>query len=559
MIKLKVISSLEKVFIDDDFNKYPALSKISALRGERLSLELIYTYDKVNSPYMHGSARPHLNIEGELSEYTTVREVHCVPVTKPINNAGTDDNYLRTSPGLFPDLLLPLRYGGAIRIAPDYLNSAWVEISIPKDFAAGEHTLTFSVEDATFGTASASVTVEVIAAALPDEDIYVTQWFHCDGLANYYDCEVWSERHWRIVENFARTAARCGINLLLTPVFTPPLDTAVGGERLTTQLVGVKRERCGDSYSYEFDFTLLDRWIDMCDRVGIKYFEISHLFTQWGAAHAPKIMATEGGEYKRIFGWETEAVGKEYKEFLSAFLDKFLAHMKKRGDDKRCIFHISDEPSLDHLENYKAAKAIIKEKLEGYMIVDALSKIDFYKTGALDHPIPANNHIEPFLEENIKGLWTYYCVSQPIDVSNRYISMPLWRTRSLGMQMYKYNIEGFLHWGYNFYNNQFSVDEINPYVVTAADITFPAGDSFSVYPGQRGEALESIRIISFFDGLQDIKAMKLCESLYSHEEVVSAIEEVFGKTLTFATCAKSAEMMLAIRERINGMIKAKLS
>ena len=38
--------------------------------------------------------------------------------------------------------------------------------------------------------------------------------------------------------------------MLLTPVFTPPLDTAVGGERRTVQLVDVKAE--GNQYTFGF-------------------------------------------------------------------------------------------------------------------------------------------------------------------------------------------------------------------------------------------------------------------------------------------------------------------
>ena len=92
--------------------------------------------------------------------------------------------------------------------------------------------------------------------------------------------------------------------------------------------------------------------------------------------------------------------------------------------------------------------------LEGFPIMDALSNVDFYRSGAVEHPIPANNHIEPFLQENIPGLWTYYCCSQNTDVANRFVAMPAARSRILGVQMYKYNIAGFLHWGYNFYYSQ---------------------------------------------------------------------------------------------------------
>ena len=79
-----------------------------------------------------------------------------------------------------------------------------------------------------------------------------------------------------------------------------------------------------------------------------------------------------------------------------------------------------------------------------------------------------------------------------------------------------------------------------------------------VYPDQDGTALESIRILTFNEGLQDMRAMQLCESLYSHGEVVAAIEEVLGEELTFTRCAKSSSEMLAVREKINSMIKAKI-
>ena len=73
-----------------------------------------------------------------------------------------------------------------------------------------------------------------------------------------------------------------------------------------------------------------------------------------------------------------------------------------------------------------------------------------------------------------------------------------------------------------------------------------------------GTALESTRLVVFYEALQDIKAMKLAESLTSHQTVVEAIEKVLGKELTFETCAKSSETMLTIREAVNTIIKNNL-
>ena len=557
MLKTKLISSLSRVFVDSKLDDFTSINKMYALKGERISFQLvhsrileegegIYDYREMFTP----------KFSGELAKYVTVREVKNVGVELPVIVGDTDEYYERTEPGLYPDVLQPLHYGGKTIAKTAFPTSLWIDVTIPADAEeVGVNELKIEMISERGGVKSEDVlTIEVLNATLPEQELILTQWFHCDCLANYYDVEVWSEKHWEIIENFARVAHKNGINLLLTPTFTPPLDTQIGGERLTTQLVGVTVE----NGKYSFNFELLDRWIDMCDRIGIKYLEIAHFFTQWGAKHAPKVMATVDGEYKKIFGWETDACSDEYVTFLRTFIKEFLAYMKKNGNDKRCFFHISDEPQLEHLEFYRNAKNSVADLLDGYIIMDALSNYDFFEQGIVETPIPCNDHIKHFIEHNVPDLWTYYCCGQRVNVSNRLLAMPSWRNRSIGMQMYKYDIVGFLQWGYNFYSNQFSVDDVEPYTDSSGEHWVPAGDTYSVYPAPRGKVYESLRIVVFHDAVQDIGAMKLCESLYSKEEVVAEIEKLLGETLTFEVCAKSEETMLAIRQRINEMIKAKI-
>ena len=557
MLKTKIISSLSRVFIDSSIDEFTALERISALKGEKLSFQLVHVRElEPGEGIYHYRELFTPKFSGELAKYVTVREVKNVGVDLPIIVGDSDEYYERTTPGLYPDVLSATHYGGMTIAKTAFPTSLWIDIDIPADATCvGETELKIEMlNEAGEVKTVDTLTVDLVNATLPEQELILTQWFHCDSLAHYYDVEVWSEKHWQIVENFARAAHRNGINLLLTPTFTPPLDTKIGGERLTNQLVGVTVE----NGEYSFNFDLVDRWVDMCDRIGIKYLEIAHLFTQWGAKHAPKVMATVDGEYKKIFGWETDATSPEYVGFLRTFIPAFLEHMKKNGNDKRCFFHISDEPQMDHIESYRAAKSSVEDLLKGYVIMDALSDYDFWQLGIVDLPIPCNDHIKPFIENKVPNLWTYYCCGQRVNVSNRLIAMPSWRNRSIGMQMYKYDIVGFLQWGFNFYNNQFSVDQIEPYTDLSGEHWVPAGDTFSVYPGLRGQAIDSLRIVVFFHALQDMRAMKLCEKLYSKEEVVAEIEKIMGEELRFDVCAKSEATMLAVRERINEMIKAKV-
>ncbi len=553
MLKTKITSSLEKVFLDNTTEDFPALEKIGALRGERLSFQLVYRFE--DAVIDTGCIFLKATLEGALGQYAKIYAVKQLPVTKPVYPDRYDDAYIKTEPGLYPDLLEPMSDEICFKVTENSTDALWIELNIPDDENfSGEYPLTLTVFDEKGEKLTENtISVEVIPATLPEQKLIFTQWFYCDCLAQYYKVPVWSKRHFEIIENFAKMAVSLGINTLLTPVFTPPLDTAVGGERLTTQLVKIKKR--GEKYT--FSWTLLDKWIDMCDRVGIKNLEISHLFTQWGATHAPKIIAEVDGEEKRIFGWETDAHGEEYRKFIREFLSAFISHMKKRGDDKRCFFHISDEPTEEQLEDYGKSKSIVSDILDGYVIMDALSSYEFFEKGIVKTPIPANDHIKPFIENNVKNLWTYYCCVQCLNVSNRLVAMPSCRNRSIGMQMYKYNIVGFLHWGYNFYCSQYSIKEINPYLELSGEKWVPAGDPFSVYPAKDGTAHPSLRAIVFFDALQDMRAMQLCESLYSHDEVVGAIEEALGFDIEFDKCAKSAAEILRMRETINAMIKAK--
>lgn len=559
MIKARLVSSLEKCFPDGRPEYFRPVESVHVFKNQRISLQIAIRADR-GDPFRRW-VRP--ECRGLPAECVSFREVGCVPSDLPAYPGKSDEGYLRTEPGLFPDILEPLQMEGLVRAVAGSLRAVWIDIDMNAfDWSGITGPSDLPVSFSIFSDEPEIVmplTLKLIPAELPDTGFRVTQWFHSDCLASYYNVDVFSERHWEIIENFMRTFVRCGNNTILTPVFTPPLDTHIGGERPTVQLVKVKK---GGNGRYYFDFALLDRWIDTADRCGVKYFEISHLFTQWGAKHAPKIMAETPEGYRRIFGWETDATGKDYPRFLRAFIQALLSHLKARGDDRRCLFHISDEPNREQLDQYLASKATVADLLDGYTVIDALSNVDFYLSGAVQTPVPSNNHIEPFIkafaDEGREGLWTYYCCGQSIGVSNRLMAMTGARTRFIGTQFWKYKIAGFLQWGFNFYYNCGSYDLINPYINSTGSGWVPSGDTYSVYPASDGRALESVRINHFREGLDDMRALSLLESLIGREKTLEAVESVAGE-IVFSRCVCGTAQMLALRDRIDSLIAENLT
>ena len=536
----KVLSSLKKVFSDEEPRFEPECNILTALKNETVSFQVAYTSSSTHITYGK------IDIESPIKDHIRVRKVVEVP-SSYCCHPRVDDNYLRIKPGLYPDLLTDLE-DGRITYVAGHWQSLWVDIDVTEEMAAGVYPIAikFFNNDGE-EVCSAETSVTIFDAALPEQELIHTEWFHGDCLANYYEVDVFSDEHWRIMENFIATAVKRGINMILTPQFTPPLDTAIGGERTTIQLVDVTVT----DGKYTLDFTKLKRWVDMCQRVGVRYFEMSHLFTQWGAIAAPKVMGIVDGEYKQIFGWDTPSVGGEYTKFLHTYLPQLTVKLQEWGIADRTYFHISDEPNLNQLESYGSAKESVAEYLKGFVIIDALSDYEFYKTGVIEKPVSSNNHIHTFLDHGVKNMWSYYCTSQYHKVSNRFMYMPSSRNRIYGAQLYKYDIEGILHWGYNFYNSQYSLKQINPYVVTDAMEAFPSGDPFLVYPKEDGTPEESIRMMVHYHALTDLRAMKLLERLTSKEVVMELIEGDLAEPLTFETYPKSDMYLIALRNRIN--------
>lgn len=535
-IQFQLADALEKVFPDRQPREF-AQREISIFLEEQYSFQIAYYQKADSSDYVNIHIITNEGIE------TTISKVEKVPSNLPAYPDNFDDNYITTTPGLLPDLLLPAE-NNKMELEKDGWNALWVDLKAHS--GAGLNTVVIKITDLEGKELwNEQLSLWVIPHSLPKQKLIHTEWFHTDCLADYYGVGAFSDEHWRIVENFIKTASENGINMILTPVFTPPLDTEVGGERTTVQLVKITY----DQNKYHFDFSLLKKWLEMCKRNGIQYIEIAHLFTQWGAEFAPKIIVKENGEYIRKFGWDIAADSELYKEFLAAFLPALTEFLRENWDTEKIYFHISDEPNEGNVETYKKAKEIAEPYLEGFHIIDALSDYSFYKNGIVRKPVVANSHIDEFIKHGVPKLWTYYCCGQTKFVSNRFMAMPSARTRIIGTQLFKYDIEGFLHWGYNFYNSQLSKQKINPFEITDAINAFPSGDAFLVYPGENGTPLDSIRLRVFAQALQDLRAFQWLAELKGKQYVIDLMEK--EQSITFSEYPIEADYLLDLREVVN--------
>lgn len=560
-------SALEKVFPSVRPSVMAEGTVLSAWRGTKAAVQLVYT--------AHGGRpdmtmqRYQLRVSGAPGP-VRFREVGLMSAGLACYE-DNDDYYISKEPGLFPDLLTDVD-GLNLLPLPRQYRSVWLTFRIPEDADPGEYPVTLHVtpwchmphpngtvfhdpeaEDQTFDL---SFTLRVSAAELAPRKLLHTQWFHTDCLSQYYGVEVFSEEYWRITENFIRSAAGHGLNMLLTPVFTPPLDTPVGRERPTVQLVDMSLE----NGRWSFGFEKLERWVALLRKYGICHVEVPHLFTQWGATSTPKIVATVNGKTEKVFGWDVSAGSKEYRDFLWAFLPALRQKLEELGfDNDHVWYHISDEPSPEHMEAFLTALEQTRGLLDDCHVFDALTNFDFYRKGLVKTPVVSNDYIQPFFDAGVPDLWVYYCCVQGNLVPNRFFAMESARNRIMGVLMYLYDVQGFLHWGFNFYNAKYSLNTIDPFRTADGDCGYPAGDPFLVYPGPDGEPLDSIRGEVQDDAFLDLQALRTLEARAGRQYVIGLIHELAGmEEITFKHYPRQARFLLELRERVAAELDAKL-
>lgn len=554
-VRFKFCSSLMKVMPGSE--PEIEIRKGCSLRGERFSFQLAY------KPVENNRCMIDFKVKSPFGKHLRLRKVEPVPV----RNTGClfDDDVISKMPGLYPDLLA--EFSPEENWAPLLASwrSVWFTVDVPEDWAPGIYEISVSMR--TFWAFSStgaepdyenvgrtSFKLEVLDVVIPPQKLKNTHWFHSDCLASYYNVPVFSEEYWKIVGNFMKSAADHGINMILTPLFTPPLDTKVGGERPTVQLVGVTLSKG----KYSFDFTKLDRWISLAKKCGIKYFEMSHLFTQWGAYFTPKIIASVNGNARRIFGWDIASDSQEYQKFLDAFLPALVQYLNKKRLRKSTYFHCSDEPHGEaHSLHYCKCKEILEKHLSGFRVIDALSDVELFKKSVVKYPVPIENKLEEFLEVGMEERWTYYACDPTTIYPARFIHMPSSRNRILGTLLYAYRIEGFLHWGFNYYYSSYSRFLINPYLCNDADYSFPGGDPFLVYPGKNGIPEDSIRSEVFYEALQDQRILEKLESFIGRDAVMSAINRLSpGGKIRMCEYPRGEKNVMILCNKINKMIKA---
>jgi hypothetical protein len=494
-VRLWLETSLHRIFPQTKPGS-PRLTLLAPRNGT-VSFQACVRNDRDYSMLIDGALNLVEGVKTQTRLVGLVPMAHLTPGTSPqeLDGAGL-------LPGLVPDPLYPET---KTRIGSQESRSYWITLKIPADVQPGERELRFRFY---LGDNRQEVelplTLKISEFVIkPRHDFPVTHWWRGEATWDYYQTGMFEdERWWKLTHDQLQDMFDHGSNVVYVPMFFNRRETF----KRPCQLLVINEPSPG---RYEFDWSNVKRFVDMCREIGFKEFEWPHMWIYWGVENPMRLYKKVDGAYVMLWPPDTKALSDTYVNFLKQFLPQFHTFLTEEDLLAGSYFHLSDEPGTgQHIENYKAARKLLKELAPWMKVMDALSDVQYGRQRLTDMPIPMVSAAQAYIDAKIPH-WVYYCCSPTGPWLNRFMDTPLAKIRMSGWLFYKLRARGFLHWGFNYWHAMEQERAIDPFTNACGDLwpSIPYGDPFMIYPGV-DEPIDSIRWEVFAESLQDFAILQ---------------------------------------------------
>ena len=391
---------------------------------------------------------------------------------------------LRSAPAMFPDPLLEMP---AVDVEAGDNQACWISLKIPVDTEPGDYRATSVIHAKIFGfetSATIPLELKIYPATVKKTRLNVTNWYQMDQRGDLPSPEKYSPEYWQMLRTYIRNM----------------VDHRQNWARVETlRLLNYHRDASG---KMQLDFSNFDKWMQILFDEGIDKAE--GLQFAW-----------RGGKWKERYVVEIHKEGEagangthvapdspEAKQFYREVFPKLFEHLKEKGWSNKYVQHVGDEPVEGNTDSYTTAAGYVRKYMPGVPIMEAC--LSHQMVGVIDIWVPILGHLDSnysFFKERAKAgdkVWFYTCVQPQGEYANRFLELPLIKTRLLHWINYRYGIEGYLHWGYNFWRP-------HPWEnATHISSTLPGGDPAIVYPAREGYGVvDSIRWEAMRDGIED--------------------------------------------------------
>ena len=398
----------------------------------------------------------------------------------------------RPAPAWFPDYLSDER---SCAMRKGTRKAVYLTLKIPPDAPPGEYRASLT---ARAGTASAALplVLQVYPLTLPEKrHLMVTEWHSTSQFRKHHQIDpAQEEQFYRLLKVYAANMAEHRQN-----VFRLGLDS-------------IESQRAEDG-RLQFDFSRFDDLAQVFWDTGRMDLLETGFIARFGKG------GWSGSEIGlddfRVREGDGQRASMSGKDFLPQFLPAFVSHLREKGWLAKTVFHICDEPSNHNIMAWRDASDFARR------FAPELRRIDAIETphclGALEVWVPKLDHLatwhDAYEDAQRQGneLWFYTVgIYQGGSQLNKTVDVPLIETRLMHWLNYRYNLRGYLHWGFNAWTD----DPVNA----------PGehrGDGWHVYPKKDG-LLDSLRWEQMRNGIQDYECLWLLEDKISRIRATQA-------------------------------------
>lgn len=543
----KFTSGNKYMYKTKDIDNYPKKIKLIAAKNDTAAFQIAVCSDEYYS--LSIAEHPYFSQMGKI---LNIRLQGKADFEQTINiiDMHTDDDGLMRADALLNDEVTEQK--------AEMIRMVWVEYKIPSDISAGAYKASVDIfsgklfdDEEKIGTIDIEIEVLDYTLPLPSEYKYhLDLWQHNSNLARKHEVKLWSDEHFKVMENYIKTLAELGQKAVTLVVSEIPwsgqncyLEERDKGNLYEYSIIPILKETDG---SFTYDFSFMQRYIDLCAKYGIdkeiSLYGLANVWTDFDVGYG--IFGNVAPDYPdnirlRYFDRESQKYnymrsGKDIDNYIIA-LEKYF---KDRGliDKVRLV---ADEPA--DVEKYRKSIHHILEIAPAFKLKAAINHAEFigeFGNEVYDF-VPYLNALASEYDKmmeykrTMEGKRFYWYVCCAPAFPNTYLRSNLLESYFIGVLSSYAEMDGFLRWNYTVWNDD-----------PRKDVGFglwAAGDTNFVYPAKNGTPLLTLRYkalkrgIVLYELLEKLKARgdnKALEKAYQYVVKEKDIRTYFKTTNT---------------------------
>lgn len=394
----------------------------------------------------------------------------------------------------YPDIQKP---GKSVNVLSNTTQGIWLHVWVSTEAQEGIYPICCTVKT-TRGDFTAHISLRIYPVVIPEpaKSEFGHEYFFCSTayfspeehgawtppVTPFYDTYRYSDPWWELMKNYAKAMKVLRVNSLNLPI----MDF----------LVDAGSKRTGEK-TWEFDFTLLDRFIEHFLQYGsFRYITIGAMIA---SVYGETVIAVD--EQGHLVWYKTSEPQAEY--WLRAVLGALYQHFTQKGWLNMLHFRLEDEPHTSNV--WLWAKEISDQVAPGVVCGEPLDThaISLELAGKCNQYVPRLEVYasDPYFYRQRQAagdtVWCYSCCFPEEDWwLNKFIDLPHSYSRMIKWACYSQGITGFLHWGFNFWGEK-TIYGIQPNARYK-------GDGYIVYPDvENFDVMLSTRAVATREGLYD--------------------------------------------------------